>query len=311
MRSGCRLAVYRLALSTMKTNFSHLGLIVRKHTSWNVVLTFSLLVILTSIILLLLETPTSTTPGLTLLKQMHLLMAVYCLFLLWKKRKSWSTELAVGLFLFLYFPYYPMTWYQHVIYINQPHFWYPFVAIKLHFFALAFLIPGPFWLNFLMMVMFGFEAIAMWKVFNIPSISNVFLGFEPLTTILFGTVSLCLLLFRYHDEKIIRELSIKHAEDQAYERVAKIFLNIRDRTNTPIQTLKIAIFILKKKLPEDDDLIPIMEKSIAKLTDLNDILNQTEAHLKWHGTEMMTDEDIVTLMSELDRMKDNRGGRSD
>ncbi|WP_408097956.1 hypothetical protein ACJVC5_03260 [Peredibacter sp. HCB2-198] len=293
----------------MRANFAHFGLSVRKHTSWNVVVTLSFLVLTTTLLVIYVSPSAYQNDLHQRLQWVHVAISVIGLIIAFLTRKKWSIELAVGLFIMLYGPYYYLTWHQHEIFIFHSLAFSPFIAIKLHFFALAFLIPGPFWINLLMMIAFGVEAVVMWSYFDIPNLKMVILGFEPITTILFGVVSLFLLFFRYRDEKIIRELSIKHAEALAYEKVAKIFLNIRDRTNTPIQTLKIAIFILSKKLPPDDELIPIMEKSIAKLTDLNEILHQTESHIKWHGPEMMSDQDILKFISELD--KDTRQDDSD
>ena len=294
----------------MKTNFGQLGLSVRKHASWNVVVTLAFLVLTTTILVIYVSPKAYENSFHERLQWAHVGISAVGLIIAYATRKSWSLGLAVTLFIMIYGPYYYLTWHQHEIYILHSLAFSPFVAIKLHFFALAFLVPGPFWVNLLLMMAFGVEAVVMWAHFDIPNLKMVILGFEPITTMLFGLVSLFLLFFRYRDEKIIRELSIKHAEAEAYEKVAKIFLNIRDRTNTPIQTLKIATFILSKRLPPDDEMISIMEKSIAKLTDLNEILNQTESHIRWHGPEMMSDQEVLKLVSELDAVRDTRPGDS-
>ncbi|WPU64983.1 hypothetical protein [Peredibacter starrii] len=294
----------------MKTNFGQLGLSVRKHASWNVIVTLAFLV-MTTTLLVIYASPEKYHDDLHLKFQwVHVAISVLGLVIAFLARKKWTINLALALFILIYGPYYFLTWHQHVIYITHSLAFSPFTAIKLHFFALAFLVPGPFWVNLLLMIIFGIEAIVMWTHFDIPNLQMVILGFEPTSTMLFGIVSLFLLFFRYRDEKIIRELSIKHAEAEAYEKVAKIFLNIRDRTNTPIQTLKIATFILSKRLPPDDEMISIMEKSIAKLTDLNEILNQTESHVRWHGPEMLSDQEVLNLVNELDGDKNTRSDDS-
>src|SRR4051812_32651536 len=59
-----------------------------------------------------------------------------------------------------------------------------------------------------------------------------------------------LLAFRISHDRMARELERTRSRAELLEQVARVFLSIRDRANTPLQTMKIAASLLRTKHPE-------------------------------------------------------------
>ena len=268
-----------------------------RFVSWNLLFITCILIILAQVITLANTLNFTVSDNVVLARWLHAILALSVLIYIFNKKNKWNSAIASVLFVVLYVPFYFLSWFYHVDAIALPSLWIPFQNLHLHFFALAILVPGSYRINFFLIMGFVLESILLWFYLDLPNQPNVVMQTEPAITILYALVSLALLGFRYRDEKIIQQLYLKQAKAEVLETLACIFLSIRDKSNTPLQTLKISIDILKRKCPLDEKTISVLENSVNRLTFLGDILKMSEAKMEWKGLGLMTDEEINKWMN--------------
>ena len=71
------------------------------------------------------------------------------------------------------------------------------------------------------------------------------------------------------------------------EQVARIFLTIRDRTNTPLQTLVLAVAVLRAKYPEAVELTELLSRSTDRIIDTNALLSRFQSRVTWPQGDLM------------------------
>lgn len=220
------------------------------------------------------------------------------------KRKHWKSKFGLPLFLFMLIPAYPLCWYFIESQVQIGAVFAPYNIFRIHFFILVFLVPASFLLNFLMILAFAVEACVAWIYFDLPALNFVALGGEPSGLIVSLVVSLTILFYRFQDEQIIRSLITAEARSEVVTQIARTFLSIRDKSNTPLQTLTIAIELLKKDHP-DLEVIKIIESNVDRLKDTNNILRSLENKITWQGKDLMSDDEILKWLSEFKDREQN------
>ena len=91
-------------------------------------------------------------------------------------------------------PLYPLIWFNQVALLDLGLPWAPLAGMKLLFFALAVLVPGPYWINFLLMSGVALESFALWgTVSHFPNHTFLIFPPEPLHTLIYGVISFVLL----------------------------------------------------------------------------------------------------------------------
>ena len=107
---------------------------------------------------------------------------------------------------------------------------------------------------------------------------------------------------------VARELAVTQIRAETLEQVARIFLTLRDRSNTPIQTLESAAELLRRQYPEAERLSEVIQRASARLSETSDLLTRLESQVSWSGDELMSDEEI---RGWLDRMEHPDRGASE
>lgn len=93
------------------------------------------------------------------------------------------------------------------------------------------------------------------------------------------------------------------AERRALDDLARIFLGLRDLTNTPIQSIE-----LTSRLLETEHLTPIegaqhLERSLIRLRELSQILTSYERDVNWEETRPSFDA-MTLLRNKINEIKD-------
>lgn len=236
-----------------------------------------------------------------ILRYIHLFISLAILVGASLYKKSWPDWMSPLFYVLMVIPVFVIGWFNQVAMATSQEMWKPYVGFQPVFFGLAVLFSGSFLLNFLLIVIFAIESLVLWFHLESYHTSNLLASGEPYSIMLFAFVSLCLLVFRYQDERTYRNLMLQKARSELVENLAKIFLSIRDRANSPLQSLYLLAEILKRKKTVDQDVIYILENSITRLNTLNKKLIRYESYVPWEKQKhLMSDEEIDTWMLELE-----------
>lgn len=230
----------------------------------------------------------------------HGTLAFIILTLMVFQKKTWSHKTCIIIFLLLVLPLYYIGWETELALSRFPQ-WSPFTTFKFYAVLLAFLVPGPYLLNFFFLSLLCLQAIFHWFYLDIAHAPNAVLTAEPFLSFIFAITAFCILAFRYRDQKIIEDLGKQKARIEVYEKVARIFLSMRDKVNTPLQSQNLVVALLKKNSAVKPETIEILERSVVNLERINNILKRLESNLPVTSFELMTEDEIYDYLDQLER----------
>jgi hypothetical protein len=204
------------------------------------------------------------------------------------------------IFFTLYAPLYVTSWMRDALFSQAPVMFIPLFSYKLYPITLAFLVPGSYWINFAMIVLFYIQAAVAWYYLDIPHLNNIVLGSEPYITILFALVSFILLYFKYRDRKFIHDLIRIKVHMEAKQNISRVLLSLRDKANTPLQNQKLIIELLRKENSHSEDLINYLERSVKTLSDMSQLMSKLESEtLSGSKEKLMSEEEIITYVNNV------------
>jgi hypothetical protein len=131
----------------------------------------------------------------------------------------------------------------HVYWVRLPQPAQPFIGHKLLLAALVLIRPRRLWLGVLLVAVVGAEAIALQSVL---APTAPFSPLEPWHTLLFVVLALGLLFMGEQRRVASLQLIRKQAEASSLFRRASMFLALKDRLNSPIQTLVLRNALLEQ-----------------------------------------------------------------
>lgn len=225
-------------------------------------------------------------------------LAVGVLLVAFVRRTRWDRKTATVLFLLLFVPLYGVAWASHGAAARAGEPWIPFEAFRAYLVVLAVLIPGPYWVNVILMLGFIVEAIALWTVLDLPRVETALLWHEPWLTGVYVVIAGGLLAFRVAHDRMARDLERSRSRAEMLEQVARIFLSVRDRTNTPLQTLKLAVTVLRAKHPEVLALAELMSRSTDRIVETSALLSRFESKVMSRHEDLLTDEEILRMIEQ-------------
>jgi hypothetical protein len=121
--------------------------------------------------------------------------------------------------------------------------------------------------------------LAYWKggAALVPATTHM----QPLTSLLLGACAVGIALYR--SARLRREVSLVLMQQRAIalERFTRSLLALRDLVNTPLQTLEVSLSLLGDRCPNAQDLAATMQRSVARLREMNEILSVKAAEIKW------------------------------
>jgi hypothetical protein len=165
--------------------------------------------------------------------------------------------------------------------------WAPYQAEKLGAIAVAVLAPPNPLAGLLSIAIFVGGAVVHHQTFE-PTVRAHFLA-EPWTTVAYGAVALLLYVYRLHALRIERTMAESLAAKRAIEQVSRMLLAVRDFSNTPIQTLYLTTALLRARHHDDSELLERMDRSLARLRELNEIMSRYESKIGWESGDESLD----------------------
>lgn len=103
-------------------------------------------------------------------------------------------------------------------------------------------------------------------------------------------------LMKASDE--LHVLTEKQSRAEVFEKIAQIFLSLRDYANSPLQSQNIAIALLKKRCPEQNEIIASLEDSVQRLSNINRIFKRLESNFS--GEKLLTEHEILEYLDKME-----------
>jgi len=98
---------------------------------------------------------------------------------------------------------------------------------------------------------------------------------EPWFTLFFGAIAGMLLYARVRRHDLEQRLAASEERARTLAQVSQVLLALRDRANTPLQTLQVAISLLEPEVETDDPRVILMRRAVARLTAIQHTLAQS------------------------------------
>lgn len=174
-------------------------------------------------------------------------------------------------------------WLANVAYAHSGRTWIPFEANKLGIITVAVIAP-ELWVGIVGIAAYAGAVYVQMATIE-PADRTHFALAEPWATTVIALFSTVFLVHHLRRRALERELARVKAESAAMQRAARVVLAVRDLSNTPLQTIALATAIAKERHP---DLVPVMEgveRSLARLTDLDRALREEERRARWSRRE--------------------------
>lgn len=187
--------------------------------------------------------------------------------------------LEVGFFI-LSAPYVITTWIGETKGIELEQIRQPFVPFQFLCIYIAVLSPGRVIVAAAEIFASLAVAVAFWFVLKSQYPLTGITG-EPWATLTFGLIALMMLSARAYRKGIIQKLEKTRAEAEAFERAARLFLAVRDRTNSPLQVITLCASLIMARNPNEVETVERLQRALIKLQELTDILAETEV---WRET---------------------------
>jgi Ca2+/Na+ antiporter len=268
----------------------------KSSSSWGAVVLFAVFTVISQLVLLYPLRGHDTVPR--SIRFAFVGVAAIVVLHAFARRNRWNQKLAMILFLLIVVPVYVLAWVNHASAARGQELWVPLEGFPAIFLVLAVLIPGAYWVNAILMVGFVVEAVIIWRVLDVPHVETAVVWHEPWVSVTYVVIAAGLLLFRIAHDHMHRELERSRSRAEMLEQVARIFLTIRDRTNTPLQTLVLAVAVLRAKYPEAVELTELLSRSTDRIIDTNALLSRFQSRVTWPQGDLMTDEELLWLIEE-------------
>lgn len=181
-------------------------------------------------------------PALMAVDIIHFLIAATITLLMW--RRTWSTRACDLAFVIATAPFIVGMWLPQT-YDLGGDLVEPMLAH--HFLLLGIAVVAPSWRSgAAMIVVFIVHALALSHMLVEAVGSSPALDREPWFTLVFGVFAAMLLYTRERRRKLEKRLSAAEGRAQMLAQVSRVLLALRDRANTPLQTLEVAISLLEE-----------------------------------------------------------------
>ena len=173
-------------------------------------------------------------------------------------------------------------WLADGILAREPRAWVPFQSHKLGVVATALIAPCPTWVGALCIVAFTALSVVQYVEFPASVQAHLAIG-EPWASLAFGAFALGVFIYRKRGLRIERETAWAHAETKSLEkRLARVSFAVRDLSNTPLQTLRLATAMVRRRHPEEAvGKLDRMERALGRLEQLEKALARYEAGVAW------------------------------
>jgi hypothetical protein len=245
---------------------------------------------------------------LPVLRVLHVLWSLGVLGVLLARRHALTPRSIDGLFVAAVLPFLPLFAVAEHAMALSGRTWEPMTGHRLVMLAISVLAPTRLWLGGGLIAAFALEAVVLWYALGMVHLLGGFV-WEPWLTLVYGGVALGLLGWRVRNHTIELKLRRARADAEALERLARLLLALRDAANTPLQTLELALTLLRQGgAGGNPALLASMERAVHRLRALTQRMAAADALLVWHKGEESFDAESVlkALEAELVRELERR-----
>lgn len=178
--------------------------------------------------------------------------------------------------------------YANYILAKSGHRFEAFVGTKLAVIAVALIAPTPAWIGFLVIGLCSFGPLLQYACFP-AEVRASFPVQEPWSMILYGIIALFILRHRLRTIALEAKVAKMAADRKVLDDLSKIFLDMRDFTNTPLQSVEITSKLLASGHLTHQQASEYLEKSLVQLRKLSELLTIYDSSVNWADTDSSSD----------------------
>ncbi|WP_395834302.1 hypothetical protein [Archangium violaceum] len=278
--------------------------------AWRGAVVGSVLVALTELAYAFIDARVFQGTTLPVLRALHVLWALLLLGVLLVFRQRLRTDLVEACFAGAVLPFLPVFAMAEHAMTGAGLVWVPMTGHRLVMLALGVLAPTGLWLGGGLIAAFALETVVLWYALGLGQHPGVRAPWEPWVTLVYGGVALAMLAYRVRSHTIELKLREARTEAEALERLARLFLVVRDATNTPLQTLELSLALLRKNNPEcSPRTLATMERALERLRALFQRLGIADPLVVWREGDESFDADVMLrhleeeLVREIERRR--------
>jgi hypothetical protein len=177
-------------------------------------------------------------------------------------------------------PSFITVWESHLLGSNSGVLFDQLFAPKILMLGWALFVPSSYLLHILYLTGLGVESVFIWNDMSVAA-KAPFVPAEPAFTAMAFFIGLVFIVARWRKEKIERELIALRARTLVLTDVARLFLSIRDRANTPLQNLFLIMERLERGESPSPRMIAAMRRSLEKINSLHGEFSCYEDLVEW------------------------------
>ncbi|NVB84637.1 MAG: hypothetical protein HOV81_40060 [Kofleriaceae bacterium] len=174
----------------------------------------------------------------------------------------------------------------------------PFRAQRLGALAIALIAPPVAWVGVVAIVEVIGAAVVQYMLFTPDLRAHLPYG-DPWSTLFYGGFALGLLFYRRRADRQEYETARALADADAYQRLARAMIAVRDLSNTPLQTLTNMIAVLRRQSPELGETADRLERAVSRLTELEQATRPFERELVWKPGDESWDPKAILRIESL------------
>ncbi|WP_224371966.1 hypothetical protein [Hyalangium versicolor] len=241
------------------------------------------------------------------LRALHVLEALGLLVLLFARRGTASPRLSSGIFSAVAVPYLIIFAVAEVAMASSGLVWQPLTGHRLLMLGIGLLAPMGMGPGLGFVGAFALEGVVLWYGLGLQN--RLEMPWEPWITLVWGGTACGLLAFRVRTQRIEQRLLKARSEAESLERVARLFLAMRDAANTPLQSLEVGVSLLQQRSPENAQLLLTLERALGQLRSLTARMDIADPLVNWDSADTTIDSEEVlrnleaSLTRELERRR--------
>jgi len=219
----------------------------------------------------------------------YLFVALACLIVLLHRREKLGIQAIQLIMVALTLAAFPYIWVSQAAFANSHNPWIPFYGFQIAALVVAtFRYGNGVRFNVFLLAAITIEAAAFWWRFHIGGVPLLVQSGYAWDVLLTGLCAATLLLARYQYERTLRRLIELEARTATAEMTARVFLTVRDRANSPLQTLEIGLALQKRRQP-GNAISDVLLAALKKLIDLHQIFNAGKVEIDWSEAARLAD----------------------
>ncbi len=198
----------------------------------------------------------------------YLVVSIVCLVLLLHQREKLGFQVLQRMIVGLTVATLPYMWISQGAFAASGNPWIPFYGFEISALVIVtFRYGSGVLLNVFFLVALTIESAAFWFRFHFGSDMLLVKSGYVWNVLLTGVCATALLTARYHYERTLRKLIELEVRAATAEMTARVFLKVRDRANSPLQTLEIGLALHKRRQPEN----PVVDALLGALKEIVDL----------------------------------------